>query len=187
MCKHSHTHTHTHTYIYIYIYVNYDSDISNFSTSTFIFKMKEKNQKPMFYIYIYIFKQVLLKTMEHCLIFLILFFQDSLLFFKCRDMAKESSHIFNPRAFNHTFGRHQGYPDTRKITRSFEKMKLKMINEQCSIVFNKTCLNNNLLSKCKHFKKRIYVCVCVCARARVRARTHLRRMKTIHMQKYFKF
>ena len=28
-----------------------------------------------------LFKQVLLKTMEHCLLFLILFFQDSLLFF----------------------------------------------------------------------------------------------------------
>ena len=28
-----------------------------------------------------LFKQVLLKTMEYCLLFLILFFQDSLLFF----------------------------------------------------------------------------------------------------------
>ena len=31
-------------------------------------------------------------------------------------------------------------PNTRKI-RSLEKIKLKIINEQCSIVFNKTCLN----------------------------------------------
>ena len=33
-----------------------------------------------------LFKQVLLKTMEHCLLFLILFFQDSLLFFSCWDL-----------------------------------------------------------------------------------------------------
>ena len=34
---------------------------------------------------------------------------------------------------------------TRKITRRLEKLQLKMI--KCSIVFNKTCLNNNMLPK----------------------------------------
>ena len=43
-------------------------------------------------------------------------------------------------------------PHTRKITRSLEKMKLKTINKQCSIVFNKTCLNNNMLPKYTLFK-----------------------------------
>ena len=33
-----------------------------------------------------LFKQILLKTMEHCLLFLILFFQVSLLFFLCQDL-----------------------------------------------------------------------------------------------------
>ena len=36
-------------------------------------------------------------------------------------------------------------PNTRKITRGLEEIRLKIINKQCSIVFNKTCLNNNLL------------------------------------------
>ena len=31
-----------------------------------------------------------------------------------------------------------------KITMKLEKIKLKMINKQCSIVFDKTCLNNLL-------------------------------------------
>ena len=34
-------------------------------------------------------------------------------------------------------------PNTRKLTRTLEKIKLKII--KCSIVFNKTCLNYNLL------------------------------------------
>ena len=38
-------------------------------------------------------------------------------------------------------------PNTRKITRRLEKLQLKIINKQRSIVFNKTCLNNNLLPK----------------------------------------
>ena len=54
------------------------------------------------------FKQVLLKTMEHCLLYLILFSQVSLLVF---------------------------------LYQEIEKIKSKMINKQCSIVFNKTCLN----------------------------------------------
>ena len=33
-----------------------------------------------------LFKQILLKTMEHCFIFLILFFEESVLFFLCRDL-----------------------------------------------------------------------------------------------------
>ena len=37
-------------------------------------------------------------------------------------------------------------PDTRKITRSLEKNQIKN-NKQCSIVFNKKSLNNNLLPK----------------------------------------
>ena len=41
-------------------------------------------------------------------------------------------------------------PNTRKITRSLEKIKLKIINKQSSIIFNKTCLNNNLLPKYHH-------------------------------------
>ena len=36
-----------------------------------------------------LFKHVLLKTMERCLLFLILFFQDSLLFFWCRDQDRK--------------------------------------------------------------------------------------------------
>ena len=35
--------------------------------------------------------------------------------------------------------------DPRKITRSLEKLKLKIINKLCFIVFNKTCLNDILL------------------------------------------
>ena len=38
-------------------------------------------------------------------------------------------------------------PNTRKITESFEKIELKVINKQCSTIFYKTCLNNNLLLK----------------------------------------
>ena len=34
------------------------------------------------------------------------------------------------------------------------------MNKQCSIVFNKTCLNDNLLPRYTLFK--IYMCVCVC-------------------------
>ena len=37
-------------------------------------------------------------------------------------------------------------PDTRKITRSLEKNWIKY-SKPCSIVFNKTCLNNKLLPK----------------------------------------
>ena len=44
--------------------------------------------------------------------------------------------------------------DTRKITRSLKKIKL--INKDCSIVFNKTCLNNNLLPKYTLFNIYIY-------------------------------
>ena len=40
-------------------------------------------------------------------------------------------------------------PNSRKISRRLEKLQLKMINKQYSIVFNKTYLN-------------IYMCVCVC-------------------------
>ena len=36
-------------------------------------------------------------------------------------------------------------PETRKVTRRLEKLQLKIINKQYSIVFNKTCLNNNLI------------------------------------------
>ena len=43
--------------------------------------------------------------------------------------------------------------DTRKISRILEKIKLKMINKQCSIVFNKICLYIYIY---------IYMCVCVC-------------------------
>ena len=51
--------------------------------------------------------QVLLKTMEYCL-FLILFFQGSLLFFECRDVDdKGIAHIFCPSTFAHTFGHKQ--------------------------------------------------------------------------------
>ena len=32
-------------------------------------------------------------------------------------------------------------PDTRKLTRTFEKLPLKII--KCSIVLNKTCINYN--------------------------------------------
>ena len=47
--------------------------------------------------------------MEHCLLFFILFFQDSLLFFLYRDLdGKELSHIFRRSAFDHTFRRYQG-------------------------------------------------------------------------------
>ena len=42
-----------------------------------------------FFIYIYIFKQVLLKMMEHCLLFLIVIFKVSLSFFLCRDPGGE--------------------------------------------------------------------------------------------------
>ena len=38
-------------------------------------------------------------------------------------------------------------PNTRNIIRSLEKIKLKIINKQYSLVFNKTCLNNNLQPK----------------------------------------
>ena len=45
---------------------------------------------------------------EHCLLFLVLFFQVSLKFFLCRDQrGKESSYIFCLSAFDDTFGRHQ--------------------------------------------------------------------------------
>ena len=48
-------------------------------------------------------------------------------------------------------------PYTRKITRRLEKLQLKIISKQCSIISNKTCLNNNLLPKYILFKKYIYV------------------------------
>ena len=35
-------------------------------------------------------------------------------------------------------------------------------NKQCPIVFNRICLNNNLLHKCTLLNIYIYVCVCVC-------------------------
>ena len=61
------------------------------------------------YIYIYnlksvylgsksLFKKVLLKTMEHCLLFSILFFQGVGIL-----MVKELSHIFCPNTLNHDF------------------------------------------------------------------------------------
>ena len=43
-------------------------------------------------------------------------------------------------------------PGTRKIM-SLEKIKLKLINKQYSIVFNKTCFDNNLLAKYTLLKK----------------------------------
>ena len=42
-------------------------------------------------------------------------------------------------------------PNTRKITRRFEKLQLKLKNKQCSIVFNKTCLNNMSSFFSSHF------------------------------------
>ena len=89
------------------------------------------NAKSYIYTYIYmlkcvyfgnklLFKQVLLKTMEHCLLFSILFF-----------------HLD---------------PDTRKIARSLEKIKLKMIN----------CVPSSLTKTCLNIYIYIYVCVCVC-------------------------
>ena len=47
-------------------------------------------------------------------------------------------------------------PDKRKIRRTLEKLQLK-IKKQCSIVFNKTCLNNNLLPKYTLFNIYIYI------------------------------
>ena len=47
-------------------------------------------------------------------------------------------------------------PNLRKITRKLEKNKI-INNKQCSIIFNKTCLNNNLLPKYKLFKKKLYI------------------------------
>ena len=57
-----------------------------------------------------LFRQVLLKTMERCLLFFFFFviFLVFLLFFWCRDpMARRLSHIFCLSTFDHTFG-HQG-------------------------------------------------------------------------------
>ena len=52
-----------------------------------------------------VLNQVLLKTMEHCLLFSILFFKTPCCF-SCVEisMVKELSHIFCPRTFDHTFG-----------------------------------------------------------------------------------
>ena len=61
-------------------------------------------------IYICIYSsKFLLKTMELCLLFLILFFLVSLLI-PCDGIlvVKELSHIFCPSTFKHTFCRHQG-------------------------------------------------------------------------------
>ena len=72
-------------------------------------------------------------------------------------MVKELSQIICPSAFNPTFYRrglrlqflYHLDTDTRKITRRLEKLPLKILknNKQRSIVFNKTCLNNNFLPK----------------------------------------
>ena len=52
-------------------------------------------------------KQVLLKTIEHCLLSLILIFQVFLLFSLCRDPSgKGLSYNFCPSSFDLIFGRH---------------------------------------------------------------------------------
>ena len=48
-------------------------------------------------------------------------------------------------------------PDTRKITRSLVKAKLKIIKKQCSRVFNKICLNNNNLLTLQYTYKPIEI------------------------------
>ena len=86
------------------------------------------------YIYLYIFKQVSLKTMEHCSLFLISFFQVSLLLFLCRNLDGK---YFLPKSFQ----RYGTIPlpfrsQHRKKLRRLEKIKLKIVNKQCSIIFN---------------------------------------------------
>ena len=61
--------------------------------------IREDKRNSFYYIYIYIVKQILLKTMEHCLLFLILFFQ-VLLFFLCSDLGgKEIVSYLQPKCF----------------------------------------------------------------------------------------
>ena len=41
-------------------------------------------------------------------------------------------------------------PDTKSLIRSIEKTNRKIINTQLSPVFNKTCIQENLLPACIH-------------------------------------
>ena len=81
--------------------------------------------------------QASLKMMEHSLSFFILFFQVSLLFFLCRNLGSKGS--WHKKNYKETW-----------------ENRIKN-NKQCSIVFNKTCLNNNLVPKYTLFKIYIYI------------------------------
>ena len=55
-------------------------------------------------VYMCVFKQIFLKMKEHCLLFLILFFQDSLLYFYCRNLDnKEIVPYLLPKRFRPNF------------------------------------------------------------------------------------
>ena len=98
--------------------------------------------------------------MENYLLLLIVIFQVFLLFFLGQDPGGNET---NTRTLMTTrrYGAIPLPPGSRhkKITR-LEKLQLKMINKQCSIVLNKTCLNNNLLAKYS-----LYIYIYICLRA----------------------
>ena len=139
-----HTHTHTHTHIYIYIYI-----------------------------YIYILGQVFLKTMEHCLLYLISIFQ-VFLFFLCRDPGgKEIDPYLLSKRFRPYFWSSSKVedieqflyhldPNTRKITRRPEKLQLRIINSVPSSLIKPAFIITSCLNIFFNIYIYIYICVCVC-------------------------
>ena len=61
---------------------------------------------------------------------------------------------------------HQLDPEIWNKTRQLEKLQLKIITKTYSIMFNKTCLSNDLMAKYTIYIY-IYVCVCLCVCAYV--------------------
>ena len=121
------------------------------------------------YIYIYIYiKAIFIKDAKTLFIFfncsfssllVILLMSGSRLY---RNGRISSAQALSTILFLSSGSRHKkNYKKTWKIT-------IKS-NKQCSIIFNKTCLNYNLLPKYTLFNIYIYiyvcVCVCVCSRA----------------------
>ena len=124
---HTHTHTHTHIYIYIYIYIYIHTDLC-----IWVFRCIYYYKCISIYLYIYrTFQNKTLKTFQ-----LTTLKQNVTIYWNRKNSTVNSKlHYFwwQPKVWSKHLSRSYGTihrldPDSRKITRSLEKIKWKMIN-----------------------------------------------------------
>ena len=57
---------------------------------------------------------------------------------------------------------HQFQPETNTLIRKLKRILIKLYRQNLSLLFNETCLNEQLLPNYTHTHIHIYIYVCVC-------------------------